>query len=324
MSSGNSELCKHLILLFFRELLGHLNSKQLDVLEQALCSSEGLGTLERNKLKAASTRKMAGALQNRTEDETRPAASSGSNIRRGASSMLTNPVSHLTSLSGSPRGFSSLPEEHHRRQSQDLHETSRRDVFEPCPVGEPDVVEIAVTMYNREEGGQLVAGAMALEDVEPFPRFGADRPIDNELPSSSSSSSSGVQQTQGTSQQQQHRNLSSSMPSFSSSSSSSSKNSDTTNMKGKGLAGFPSAEDLMHRLFLGISGVADQLQTNHAKDLRLILKTVFSVCQSDPLTSNDVIQSVADHSQSKCLGEAPCNSEPPSPLITPSDSKCGD
>lgn len=38
----------------------------------------------------------------------------------------------------------------------------------------------------------------------------------------------------------------------------------------------------MHRLFVAISGVADQLQTNHAKDLRVILKHVFCVCQSEP------------------------------------------
>lgn len=38
----------------------------------------------------------------------------------------------------------------------------------------------------------------------------------------------------------------------------------------------------MHRLFVAISGVADQLQTNHAKDLRVILKQVFAVCLSEP------------------------------------------
>ena len=38
----------------------------------------------------------------------------------------------------------------------------------------------------------------------------------------------------------------------------------------------------MHRLFVAISGVADQLQTNHAKDLRVILKHVFTVCLSEP------------------------------------------
>lgn len=52
--------------------------------------------------------------------------------------------------------------------------------------------------------------------------------------------------------------------------------------KQKGPAGFSSAEDLMHRLFVAISGVADQLQTNHARDFRVILKHVFLVCQSEP------------------------------------------
>lgn len=50
----------------------------------------------------------------------------------------------------------------------------------------------------------------------------------------------------------------------------------------RGPAGFSSVEDLLHRLYIAISGVADQLQTNHAKDLRIILKDVFTICQSEP------------------------------------------
>uniref|UniRef100_A0A3P9M0V7 Lateral signaling target protein 2 homolog n=1 Tax=Oryzias latipes TaxID=8090 RepID=A0A3P9M0V7_ORYLA len=40
---------------------------------------------------------------------------------------------------------------------------------------------------------------------------------------------------------------------------------------------FHSSRDLIHRLFVCISGVADQLQTNYASDLRSILKTLFEV-----------------------------------------------
>ena len=54
-----------------------------------------------------------------------------------------------------------------------------------------------------------------------------------------------------------------------------------SSQRSKGPAGFASADDLMHRLFVAISGVADQLQTNHARDLRVILKHVFTVCQSE-------------------------------------------
>ncbi|KAH9636503.1 hypothetical protein HF086_017669 [Spodoptera exigua] len=44
-----------------------------------------------------------------------------------------------------------------------------------------------------------------------------------------------------------------------------------------------SSEDLIHRLFVCIAGVADQLQTNFAADLRNILKSVFLMNQSpDP------------------------------------------
>lgn len=38
---------------------------------------------------------------------------------------------------------------------------------------------------------------------------------------------------------------------------------------------YRSSEDLIHRLFVCIAGVADQLQTNFAGDLRNILKSVF-------------------------------------------------
>ncbi|KAJ0170844.1 hypothetical protein K1T71_013616 [Dendrolimus kikuchii] len=43
---------------------------------------------------------------------------------------------------------------------------------------------------------------------------------------------------------------------------------------------FKSSEDLIHRLFVCIAGVADQLQTNFAADLRNILKSVFLMNQS--------------------------------------------
>ena len=78
--------------------------------------------------------------------------------------------------------------------------------------------------------------------------------------------------------------------------------------KQKGPAGFSSAEDLMHRLFVAISGVADQLQTNHARDFRVILKHVFLVCQSEPEECN-------------CpQPTSPCTPQPSSPLDLQSQS----
>lgn len=50
-------------------------------------------------------------------------------------------------------------------------------------------------------------------------------------------------------------------------------------------AKYGSAEDLIHRLFVCIAGVADQLQTNFASDLRNILKYVFLMNTSDPVTN---------------------------------------
>uniref|UniRef100_A0A8C3TKI1 FYVE-type domain-containing protein n=1 Tax=Chelydra serpentina TaxID=8475 RepID=A0A8C3TKI1_CHESE len=45
---------------------------------------------------------------------------------------------------------------------------------------------------------------------------------------------------------------------------------------------YSSAQDMIHTLFVCISGVADQLQTNFASDLRSILKTVFHIVTSQP------------------------------------------
>ncbi|XP_057562191.1 lateral signaling target protein 2 homolog isoform X2 [Hippopotamus amphibius kiboko] len=47
---------------------------------------------------------------------------------------------------------------------------------------------------------------------------------------------------------------------------------------------FHGSHDLIHRLFVCISGVADQLQTNYASDLRSILKTLFQVMATKPET----------------------------------------
>ncbi|XP_078087305.1 lateral signaling target protein 2 homolog [Mustelus asterias] len=55
-------------------------------------------------------------------------------------------------------------------------------------------------------------------------------------------------------------------------------------------ARYRSRSDMLHRLFVCISGVADQLQTNFAGDLRRILKTVFEIAMSTPETNEDVIE----------------------------------
>ncbi|RLU27045.1 hypothetical protein DMN91_000844 [Ooceraea biroi] len=52
-------------------------------------------------------------------------------------------------------------------------------------------------------------------------------------------------------------------------------------------AKFRSSEDLVHRLFVCIAGVADQLQTNFASDLRNILKCVFLMNSSQMMEEDD-------------------------------------
>ncbi|XP_054717965.1 lateral signaling target protein 2 homolog [Uloborus diversus] len=47
--------------------------------------------------------------------------------------------------------------------------------------------------------------------------------------------------------------------------------------RNKARSRFKSSRDLLHKLFVCVSGVADQLQTNYASDLRNILKSVFDI-----------------------------------------------
>lgn len=54
-----------------------------------------------------------------------------------------------------------------------------------------------------------------------------------------------------------------------------------------GLFCFSSSEDLVHRLFVCIAGVADQLQTNFASDLRNILKCVFLMNSSQTVEDGE-------------------------------------
>lgn len=316
---SNSSLYTH------RELLGHLNQDQLATLEKALCSAEGLGTLERNKAAAAARKKTAGTKQ-------------GSNTAAAAASPSSS-RSPLSSADSSNNTQQQQHHQHHRRHSYDLD--SRASVFEPLPSTDN-------TAEQERETVVMAIPPPPLDQEEPFPHFGVNQPVSNELPSSHLTVPSGTA----------HHALSSSSPSLSSPpSDDSSKHgnsstpaaaaaADTTSTnnsparkaqqkstpkrtKAKGPAGFPSVEDLMHRLFLGISGVADQLQTNHAKDLRVILKSVFTVCQSE----TELEEMCVSQESSLCGGDGvghhylssvdqlqPCTPESHSPMITSSQS----
>lgn len=69
----------------------------------------------------------------------------------------------------------------------------------------------------------------------------------------------------------------------------------------------------MHRLFVAISGVADQLQTNHARELRMILKQVFTLCLSEP---EEPFSPAKEEMGEEYPAINPCTPEPQSPLIT--------
>ncbi|KAK3595813.1 hypothetical protein CHS0354_014629 [Potamilus streckersoni] len=72
---------------------------------------------------------------------------------------------------------------------------------------------------------------------------------------------------------------------------------------------FRNSGDLIHRLFVCISGVADQLQTNYASDLRHILKSVFDMnCSDSTKTLSLVVNHVGaqdlENSQTEINSEA--------------------
>ncbi|XP_040429830.1 lateral signaling target protein 2 homolog isoform X2 [Cygnus olor] len=67
---------------------------------------------------------------------------------------------------------------------------------------------------------------------------------------------------------------------------------------------YSSTKDMLHTLFVCISGVADQLQTNFASDLRSILKTVFKIVASQGDPSEDLGTSKEEDGELH-VGDAP-------------------
>ncbi|XP_064017380.1 lateral signaling target protein 2 homolog [Pogoniulus pusillus] len=65
---------------------------------------------------------------------------------------------------------------------------------------------------------------------------------------------------------------------------------------------YSSTKDMLHTLFVCISGVADQLQTNFASDLRSILKTVFKIIASQTEPSEEPN---ASRGSDPCVADAP-------------------
>ncbi|XP_009892007.1 PREDICTED: lateral signaling target protein 2 homolog [Charadrius vociferus] len=73
-----------------------------------------------------------------------------------------------------------------------------------------------------------------------------------------------------------------------------------------------STKDMLHTLFVCISGVADQLQTNFASDLRSILKTVFKIVasQAEPLEEPSASQEEDGAPDAPRVADCPLCSSP--------------
>ncbi|KFM61952.1 Lateral signaling target protein 2-like protein, partial [Stegodyphus mimosarum] len=73
--------------------------------------------------------------------------------------------------------------------------------------------------------------------------------------------------------------------------------------RNKARSRFKSSRDLLHKLFVCVSGVADQLQTNYASDLRNILKSVF-----DMNCSQIQVSETSNSASEPCSGEVQADS----------------
>ena len=73
-------------------------------------------------------------------------------------------------------------------------------------------------------------------------------------------------------------------------------------------AKFKSTEDLLHRLYVCISGAADQLQSNYAGDFRSILRTVFTINTSP---EDDVVDGAAALPEEEKDDDSPTVESPP-------------
>ena len=68
-------------------------------------------------------------------------------------------------------------------------------------------------------------------------------------------------------------------------------------------ARFKTSDELVHRLFVCVSGVADQLQTNYASDLRHVLQCVFE-CNASP-DDDDASEEDAHDKSASIIERAP-------------------
>ena len=277
-----------------RELLGYLTEDQLVTLEKALCSSEGLGSLDLTPPKTHtttprpfSTLTTPSPLANATTPSSSASSSSGSSqsnpvtpnpLRRD----VVPPPQILTTVS------------HQRSRSLGSHDLAaittraietRDQVGLDLPSPSSPVPPTGAAGGRAEVAHDSLPSCEAtcvptLREGECFPQFEPDQPVVNDLPMATPIISPPLLTVQN--DKQDIPVSSSSSPSPPAKSKQSHKTGRHSSQHNKGPAGFSSADDLMHRLFVAISGVADQLQTNHAKDLRVILKRVFAVCQSEP------------------------------------------
>ena len=144
-----------------RELLGYLTEEQLSTLESALCSAEGLGTLDRKKSKQQPQKTVT---QAETTDST--------------SSSVTQETAN-----GEPVTTSYTP--HHQSQSVDLDARSNsRTVFEPAPVRSTTAATTDELQFPTLGVDQPV-----MNDL-PSSSSSSSRPQESSLQDSSGSSSS--------------------------------------------------------------------------------------------------------------------------------------
>ena len=300
-----------------RELLECLTEDQLVTLEKALCSSEGLGSLSLSPPHTLSPEQAMDAppspprpLSNPTDIS--PMATGTTSSSTSSSSLISqsNPATPNPPRRDAPSSETAPPisRSHQRSRSLGSHDLASHaldtaasrdhqgglDLPHPRSLY-PGYGEDATDTLHRPSSQEAAAAGVAeatcemgsgslpaTREGEPFPQFEPDQPVINELPMAAPTIISLPLLPTTAAEGDKHQPVSPAASPRPLRQSRRATGGKRSGQRSRGPAGFASAEDLMHRLFVAISGVADQLQTNHAKDLRVTLKHVFAVCLSEP------------------------------------------
>ena len=248
-----------MINIHHRDLLGHLTEKDLTTLERALCSAQGLGSLKSNNLKGNAstshklTRRREGSFSQRDSFSRRSSLSRRGSLSRADS--LTRRGSFTRKFSFTRKGSFKKRGSFSRRNSMFEPETTHTVTGSHFPLLGPSWSS-SLQRASRKNGGRT---------MQPLKQPSSSNSVSVASPDDKTSEDTpGTCWSTRSQQQRKHHK--------------------------RGPAGFSSMNELLHKLFVTISGVADKLQSNYAEDLRIILKYVFELVLSEPSQEEEEVK----------------------------------